>query len=452
MDKTDKIPTGWAKAKISDLFDFIGGGTPSKKELLFWNGEIPWASVKDIKGSYLTSTQDSITEIGLANSAANIANPGEVILITRISPGKVITTKIKTAINQDLKIVRPKYDANPDFIRYLFNTLEKECIKLSSGTTVLGITLDVLNDINIIIPPLNEQNRIVDKLDELFSELEKGKEQLQTSLEQLKVYRQSILKHAFEGKLTNKNVKEGELPFSWVLVQLKEIVEVNPKLPGRELIENDIEVQFLPMKLVEEIVNKIHLTEIRKYKELLKGSYTPFINDDIIFAKVTPCMENGKIAIVKNLKNSIGFGSSEFHVLRVSAKILKEFVFYFVVQDRFRNEAQHAMTGAVGLRRVPKQFIENHLIPLPPLKEQQNIVDVIETKLSVCNAIEETILQALHQIGSLKQSILQKAFEGKLVEQDPTDEPASLLLERIKKEREEFLKAEKGGKKVQKSQ
>jgi type I restriction enzyme, S subunit len=114
----------------------------------------------------------------------------------------------------------------------------------------------------------------------------------------------------------HKNQSADNLPKGWKIVELKEVCELNPKIPDREKIVNEMEVQFIPMKLVEQITNKIHLLETKKYCDVLKGSYTPFIDGDIIFAKVTPCMENGKIAVVKNLLNGIGFGSSEFHVLR----------------------------------------------------------------------------------------------------------------------------------------
>jgi type I restriction enzyme S subunit len=223
------------------------------------------------------------------------------------------------------------------------------------------------------------------------------------------------LKWAFEGKLTNENVKDGELPKHWEMVSINTVSIINPKLPNKENLDREMEVQFLPMKLVEEIVNKIHLSDIKKLHEVLKGSYTPFIDNDIIFAKVTPCMENGKIAVVEKLKNGIGFGSSEFHVVRTNEKVSNKFMFYFLVQDRFRNEAANKMTGAVGLRRVPKQFIENYQIPIASIEEQHLIVEEIESRISVADKMEESIVHSLLQAEALRQSILKKAFSGELV-------------------------------------
>ena len=415
MKKITELKQDWKWMKLGEACSFVGGGTPSKKINSYWNGSIFWASVKDIKGDFLNSTEDTITEYGLENSASNIAEPNDVILITRISPGKCIITNVRTAINQDLKIVKPKFETTSKFISYYFKSIERKLINNSSGTTVLGITLKSLNDITIPVLDIQIQNVIVSKIEELFSELDKGIENLRTAQQQLKTYRQSVLKWAFEGKLTNENVKEGVLLKGWKEVSIKDVTEMNPKIPNREDIDRQMEVQFLPMKLVEEINNKIHLTEIRKYEDVLKGSYTPFINGDVIFAKVTPCMENGKIAIVNSLKNGIGFGSSEFHVIRAAGKIIPEFIFYYLVQDRFRNEAANEMTGAVGLRRVPKQFIENHDIPLPSVEEQSKIVQEIESRLSVADKMEESITQSLQQAEALRQSILKKAFEGRLL-------------------------------------
>lgn len=312
----------------------------------------------------------------------------------------------------------------------------------------------------------------------MFSSLDKGIESLKTAQQQLKIYRQAVLKWAFEGKLSrlnrdsfdsgdkqdspnkrnhdnqthhkNQSSDNGDLPEGWKLKRVHEIAWVNPKLPF-ENISDDLEVSFLPMKYVEEVINKINLVETKKYGQVKKG-FTPMTDGDVIFAKITPCMENGKIAIVHSLKNKIAFGSTEFHVLRCMNGCFNSYLFYFLVQERTRQEAERNMTGAVGQRRVPKSFLENLVVPLPPtLEEQRLIVSEIEKRLSVCDKIEESITTSLQQAEALRQSILKKAFEGKLVPQDPNDEPASVLLERIKKEREALTQAQGKNKSTKKS-
>src|SRR5690606_10458329 len=269
---------------------------------------------------------------------------------------------------------------------------------------------------------------------------------------------QAVLKKAFEGELTNIKEKENEaliaaepvisygkskLPNGWLTEKIDNVCEINPKHTNKNDLPPTMEIQFLPMKLVEEIINKISLSETRRLEEVQKKSYTYFKEGDILFAKVTPCMENGKIAVAQNLKNGVGYGSSEFHVLRCSEKILNDYLFYFLVQDKFRSEAQHAMTGAVGLRRVPKKFLEEYKIPIPPIKEQHKIVQQIESRLTVCDKVEETIAKNLQKAEALRQSILKKAFAGELLtdaeltacKKEPDWEPAGELLKRIKKEK-----------------
>lgn len=412
MIETKDIPKHWQKKKLGEVCEVLD------------NLRKPINSTERqqrISGKSQEELYPYYGATGQVGWIDDFLTDGDFILIGEdgapfldIYKDKAYKIKGKTWVNNHAHILKGKEQfLLDDFALHYLNSINYR--EFVNGTTRLKLTKSSLVEIPFVVPPLPEQQAIVAKIEELLSELENGKQQLLTAQQQLKVYRQSLLKWAFEGKLTNKKVKEGELPKGWKEVQIKDVATMNPKTPNRENISKQMEVQFLPMKLVEEIINKIHLTEIRKYEDVLKGSYTPFINGDVIFAKVTPCMENGKIAIVDNLKNGIGFGSSEFHVLRAGDKIKSNFLFYFLVQDGFRHKAASEMTGAVGLRRVPKQFIENYSIPLPSIKEQQLIVSELESKLTVCDKIEETISHSLQQAETLRQSILKKAFEGKLV-------------------------------------
>jgi type I restriction enzyme S subunit len=197
----------------------------------------------------------------------------------------------------------------------------------------------------------------------------------------------------------------------WGIKKLGDVAELNPKT-AKDILPDDLEVDFIPMRLVEEKTGGIAEPEKRKFHSVKQG-YVSFANNDILFAKVTPCMENGKIAIVNNLNNNIGFGSSEFHVIRVSEQILNSFLFYFLIRDKFRSEAAANMTGAVGLRRVPKQFLENYRLPVPPLSEQKQIVDKIEELFSELDAGRRQLESVKGQLRTYCQAVLKSAFEGR---------------------------------------
>lgn len=164
-DGTD-FPT-WEEKKLGDVCSYIGGGTPSKKNKEYWNGNINWASVKDITGKYLYETQDKISQLGADSSATNICGPDSLLLITRMSPGKTVITKCITAINQDLKIV--KSDINVEFLHLLFQSIQTKIDEKTSGTTVKGISIEGLNQIDIRLPCKAEQQKIADCLSSMDS-------------------------------------------------------------------------------------------------------------------------------------------------------------------------------------------------------------------------------------------------------------------------------------------
>lgn len=141
-------------------------------------------------------------------------------------------------------------------------------------------------------------------------------------------------------------------------------------------------VSFVPMAAVDEVAGVISSLESRPFSEVAKG-YTAFQDGDVLFAKITPCMENGKAAIATGMVNGLGFGSTEFYVLRPAERVLSEFIFYFVRQPSFRAKAKANFSGTAGQQRVPKGFLEGFLIPLPPLEEQRRIIDILKRADSI---------------------------------------------------------------------
>jgi type I restriction enzyme S subunit len=189
------------------------------------------------------------------------------------------------------------------------------------------------------------------------------------------------------------------------------------------------------MAAIDETTGTIARPEARTLQSVRKG-YTPFTEGDVIFAKITPCMENGKSAIARNLVNGIGFGTTELHVIRPFDGVLPEYIYYFVRQKKFREEAAQHMTGAVGQLRVPPDFIKNAVIPLPSTVEQERIVHVIKNlmqQIALARTAQKSIPSILRK---LRQSLLAQAFRGELTQRDPNDEPAENVLERIRQERQ----------------
>lgn len=165
------------------------------------------------------------------------------------------------------------------------------------------------------------------------------------------------------------------LPVHWTKIRLGEVCVINPRT--RPDLSPDADVSFVPMTAVDEQFGTIAFPEARKFREVNRG-YTPFQNGDVLFAKITPCMQNGKAAIARDLLNGFGYGSTEFYVLRPNPCVLAEWVFYFIRMPAFRAAAATTFRGGVGQQRVPQAFLDNFLIPLPPLSEQRRIVEILQ--------------------------------------------------------------------------
>ena len=244
-----------------------------------------------------------------------------------------------------------------------------------------------------------------------------------------------------------------KIPDNWVWTRLGEICEINPNKIKIEIDENEL-VDFIPMKNTSEDSPEIIEKNFEKFKDLQKG-YTQFIENDILFAKITPCMENGKTAIITDLKEKIGYGSTEFHILRSTKIINNKLLYNFLKQKRFRDDAKYNMTGSVGFRRVPTIFMKNYSFPLPPLDEQKRIVEKLDFLFDKTKKAKEIIEEIKIDIENRKISILDRAFKGTLTSKwrnenkvsDVKELLKSINEEKIKKWEEDCLQTEKDGNK-----
>jgi type I restriction enzyme S subunit len=218
-----------------------------------------------------------------------------------------------------------------------------------------------------------------------------------------------------------------QLPPDWIWITLNEVTLINPRNNELNYLSSELPVTFVPMAAVEADNGIISKPEILPLAKAKKG-HTQFKENDVLFARITPCMENGKIAIARNLKNGLGFGSTEFHIFRSNGAIQPEYLFYCLRSKSFRDLAAQNMTGTVGQMRVPAEFLKNVLIPLPPLNEQNRIIIKLEELLSELRTSNFALQRVPSIIKQLRQSMLKSAFRGDLIEHDLNDEPANILL------------------------
>jgi len=439
MSEMKEIPKGWAAVELGQLCHEKEGlrrgpfGSAIKKEFFVPEGYKVYEQSNAIyndsfRGKYFISEKKYQELINF-----NV-KPNDLIVSCSGTLGRIAQIPINAKpgiINQALlrirlidEIVVKKY------FLYFFRSaqFQRKIFYQSQGTAMSNlIGIKDFKLIGLLLPPPNEQHRIVAKIEELFSDLDKGIESLKTAQEQLKIYRQAVLKWAFEGKLTNKNVLDGNLPESWKWETIQEITSVlgdglhgTPDysengdyffINGNNLTDGKIEIKGN--------TKRVALKEFEKYKKSL--------NEKTIFVSINGTI--GNTAFYNNEKVILGKSACYFNV---KDNIDKRYVRYYLSSHRFINYANKNATGTT-IKNVGLKAMRDFPVPVPPTIHEQNfIVTEIESRLSVCDKIEESITQSLQQAEALRQSILKKAFEGKLVPQDPNEKPAALLLERIR--------------------
>jgi len=234
----------------------------------------------------------------------------------------------------------------------------------------------------------------------------------------------------------NEESNDG-LPAGWESASLAALCQINPPL-DRCVVNDAVEVNFVPMRAVESEGAGLVRPEVRRYGDVKKG-YTSFLSGDVIMAKITPCMENGKTTVVPAMPGLVCFGSTEFHVVRPETGALARWIAGYLVQHEVRRSAQRAMTGGVGQMRVPAAFLESLRIPIAPTAEQERIADALDELLSELDAGVATLERVGDKLKLYRAAVLKAAAEGVLTaewrKRNPEAEPASELLKRILAER-----------------
>ena len=310
--------------------------------------------------------------------------------------------------------IRPKIKLDSRFYHYLSHMYDICKVFYGMGDGVRqGMGFEDLKNIPTLIPPLKTQQKIADYLDEKCGEIDATIAKQKEIIEKLKAYKQSLISETVTKGLDKSAPLKpsgidylGDIPSHWEIKKLKYVAKLDPTI-SEFLSDNDI-VSFAPMECLGEQTLSPYETEYGK----VKGKYTYFANEDIIMAKVTPCFENGNIAIAKNLKNNVGFGSSELFVFRTKS-VSNSFLMYTLYSEPFKSLAKSTMYGTGGLKRVSPNFILNYKIPLPPLKAQESIADYLDSK---CSQIDRYITEKqniIQKLDAYKKSLIFECVTGK---------------------------------------
>lgn len=485
---TDDLPKNWALTTIGDIYVVLGGGTPSTEVPDYWGGNTPWITSADIENVRQINHRKYVTDKGIRESTTNQVPAKTLLVVTRVGLGKIAISDSPICFSQDLQglMQRPEL-VLPEYSLYLLS-YELQILKFEGrGTTISGITKKQLKDLSFPLPPINEQHRIVAKIEELFSELDKGIENLKTARAQLKVYRQALLKHAFEGKLTAQWRAENQdkLETAEALqkrIQLERTQRYQQQLADWEAVgkrgSKPKAPKPLPPLTAEELTELpelpegwgwfkvVHICDVVRGGSPRPAGDPKFYGGNIPFLKVadvtntsTPYLSSFTFTITEAglsktrqiepntllLSNSgatlgvpkiclisatMNDGVAAFLGLPHEA-LLYHYYFWQSKTEYLRNINQGAAQPNLNTELIKETFI-----PVCSLAEELVVTQKLEAALSEVDQLDQTITSSLQQAEALRQSILKKAFSGQLVAQDTNDEPAAVLLARIKTERD----------------
>ncbi|WP_217539025.1 restriction endonuclease subunit S [Vibrio metschnikovii] len=450
-----ELPKGWVGVPLNKIVDkIVGGGTPSKSVPSYYQGNIPWMTVKDMNKLYLTDTVDHITQEAVENSSTNIIPAGTPIIATRMSLGKIVRASFESAINQDLKALFVNRELNDYYFEYWYRSQGMKIQSLGTGTTVKGVRLEVINALEFPLAPLAEQKRIVAKLDEVLAQVDTIKARLDRIPAILKRFRQSVLAAAVSGKLTEewRGVNAVSSPIKKSLGEV--ITNIgqgwSPKcenIPAEENTWGVIKTSAVQNISFFDYENKAlpHSLEPRYEYEILVG--------DILTTRAGPRVRCGVTAFVESSRSKLMICDKVYRYRVKESEGISKFLVYLMNSPQYLSEIEEMKTGISdsGMNLTQAKFKQLSLF-WPHIEEQKEIVRLVDQYFAFADSIEAQVKKAQARVDNLTQSILAKAFRGELVAQDPNDEPADKLLERIAKARTEAEQLAKAAKKAVKSQ
>lgn len=362
------------------------GGTPLRINHDYFTGNNLWVSIAELNGQIINDTKEKLTDKGVKDSNVKLIKKGTTLLSFKLSIGKTAIAGQDLYTNEAIAALEIKDEYKEKLLdEYLFCLFKSKAIDIYGDTKAFGISLNstTLREVIIPVPLIEEQEIYIKKHQEFDNKINEKIDIVNANKEEINNIIQSV----------NKNLRS--------LNSLGCIF--NPSKEEISKLDNLTKISFIEMANLNEngYISKMINRPLGIVK---KKGYTYFAENDIIIAKITPCMENGKCAIARNLTNNIGFGSTEFHVIRTdSTKLLIDYAFTFLNREEVRNIAKGQMTGKSGHRRVPEDFYKNFLIPFISIPEQEEF----NKKVKILNDKIINLKQEIQEIQEQQKTLLQ---------------------------------------------
>jgi type I restriction enzyme S subunit len=433
----DPVPSHWTVTALKRRLDIVGGSTPKSDVAEYWDGDIPWITPADLSrltDFYIRDALRYITADGLASCGTTMVPAGSVILSTRAPIGSLGIATVDVCTNQGCKALVPT-DIDRVFLAYLLSVCSTELNVRGRGSTFLELSGDELGAFRITSPPRDEQAAIAFFLDRDTAKIGALVAEQERLIALLNEKRQAVISHAVtKGLNPIAPMKDsgiewlGEIPAHWDVRRLRQLATLNPSKSEIGDWDAETEVSFLPMEAIGEH-GTLSLERTRPIAETQTG-YTYFREGDVTIAKITPCFENGKGAIMKGLVQGVGFGTTELIVIRPSQDATtSEFLDWNFRSETFRALGEGSMYGAGGQKRVPDDFVRDFPICLPSLEEQRQIVGYLDRVTLRFDILSAEAQSAIALLQERRAALISAAVTGKidvrgLVPQTPELEPA----------------------------
>lgn len=429
----------WEIKKMPEVIEWGSGGTPKATVKEYYeNGDIPWLIIGDLNNGIVTKSETKITKLGLDNSSAKMIPPNTLLVAMYGSIGKLGITGIECCTNQAIAFAKKMHGVTTKYMFYYMAMMKSKLISKGKGGTQKNISQTVLNSLDVIVPPMKEQQRIVTRIEELFSQLDSGVETLKKTKEQLKVYRQAVLKEAFEGRYSSINsfdITSTKSDYDRIRkenVVFKDVSgdenELQIELPDDALLIRfgntfDVEVGATPKRSVPEYWNgninwvssgEVKFQSINNTEEMIteNGLQNSSTNVQPIGTVLLAMIGEGKTRGQAAILNIPAAHNQNTAAILVSKTPCNPKYIYHYLNLNYENTRR--VGSGNNQKALNKERVRAIRFPFVSFEKQNIIVKEIESRLSVCDSIEKTIDTALQEAEALRQSILKQAFEGGL--------------------------------------